>query len=99
MLGGEDEVKKVFLRFNKKPIGSGCCAQVYKATIDESSLSHGEGKASDRPLAVAVKVLHPDIRQQFERDLGVLRTLTAVLSTVFPSLRYNVIYNFKSVPK
>jgi len=42
----------------------------------------------NRPTPVAVKVLHPNIREQFQRDLGVLRTLTAVLSTVFPSLRW-----------
>ena len=42
----------------------------------------------NRPTPVAVKVLHPNIREQFQRDLGVLRTLTAVLSTVFP--RYDI---------
>ena len=28
VLGGEDEVNQVFLQFDRKPIGSGCCAQV-----------------------------------------------------------------------
>ena len=80
------KVNEVFLSFDKEPIGSGCCAQVYKATIDETKLTNTP--ESSKSLPVAVKVLHPYIRDQFQRDLGVLRTLAGLLSTLFPSLRW-----------
>jgi len=91
VLGGEDEVRQVFIEFNRDPIGSGCCAQVYRAVIDESSLRQGGANdtQNERTLTnVAVKVLHPHIREQFQRDLGVLRSLTALLTTLIPSLRW-----------
>ena len=56
-------------------IGSGCCAQVYQA-----KLRNGR--------KVAVKVLHPQIKEEFERDLAFLKSLVNGVSWVFPQLNW-----------
>ena len=61
------------------PIGSGCCAQVYKAKINDEKFFNKE---------VAIKVLHPDIKNKFLRDLKVLRALTYSLSWIYPQLQW-----------
>ena len=65
-----------FEQFNTTPIGSGCCAQVYKARI------------ANQVNDVAIKVLHPDIEYKFLRDLTVLRSMIQNLSWIFPQLQY-----------
>jgi len=69
---------QVFIRFDHEPIGSGCCAQVYRACILE------EG----RELEVAVKVVHPGLQQQFNRDLVVMSSVSSFLAWLFPSLAW-----------
>ena len=61
-----------FDTFDNIPVGSGCCAQVYKAKY----------KSQD----VAVKVLHPNVKNHFQRDLTVLRSIVGVVSWLFPQL-------------
>ena len=61
------------------PIGSGCCAQVYKAKINDEKFFNKE---------VAIKVLHPDIKNKFLRDLKVLRAMVYSLSWIYPQLQW-----------
>ncbi len=69
-----NKLDQVFEQFDTRPIGSGCCAQVYQAEL------------KGRP--VAVKVLHPDIKMHFLRDLTVLRSLIGGVSWLFPQLQW-----------
>ena len=68
-----------FEQLSSTPIGSGCCAQVYKAKINSTPFYNKE---------VAIKILHPDIKNKFLRDLTVLRAMVNSLSWVFPQLQW-----------
>jgi hypothetical protein len=50
---GEECMDEVFADFDREPVGSGCCAQVYKATL-----------VGFDGLPVAVKVLHPNVEDR-----------------------------------
>ena len=63
-----------FESFDTTPVGSGCCAQVYYAKYQNQE--------------VAVKVLHPDIKRRFLRDLTVLRSIVDSVSWIFPQLHW-----------
>ena len=63
-----------FENFDTTPVGSGCCAQVYYAKYQNQE--------------VAVKVLHPDIKRRFLRDLTVLRSIVNSVSWIFPQLHW-----------
>lgn len=69
---------QVFVRFDREPVGSGCCAQVYRACILE------DGKE----LEVAVKVVHPGLQQQFKLDLVVMYSASSFFTWIFPSLAW-----------
>eukprot|EP00916_Digyalum_oweni_P017025 GHVL01027907.1.p1 GENE.GHVL01027907.1~~GHVL01027907.1.p1 ORF type:complete len:389 (+),score=51.24 GHVL01027907.1:255-1421(+) len=63
------------LEIESEPLGSGCVGQVYKGVLKRSP-----------PEVVAVKVLHPKIRQKFKMDIEAMRYLAKFLS--FGPLRY-----------
>ncbi|KAE9032109.1 hypothetical protein PR003_g9678 [Phytophthora rubi] len=63
------------MEVHSQPIGSGCIAQVYRGRI----LATGE--------EVAVKVIHPHVKQMVASDLQLLRGFVAMLEVV-PSLRW-----------
>jgi len=69
-----NKLSESFEDFDTTPIGSGCCAQVYYAKYKSEE--------------VAVKVLHPDIKSRFLRDLTVLRSIVNSISWLFPQLRW-----------
>ncbi|XP_076283242.1 putative aarF domain-containing protein kinase 2 [Lasioglossum baleicum] len=134
--------REIFVKFeNKSPIGSGCCAQVYKAWVDlnarveaaqnpristfvqiaeylrlgsflgligkydehdlareklqgsctrisDGAASHevdGEAEVQHRQLQpVAVKILHPGIKDQLRRDLCIMRGLCKCATYIVP---------------
>jgi aarF domain-containing kinase len=82
----------IFQDFDKEPIGSGCCAQVYKAKINLDKMddrnSNLESRAKDGQVEVAVKVLHPNVKENFLQDLTVLRYLVRGASWLFPQLEW-----------
>ncbi|KAL6447010.1 hypothetical protein ACFW04_001402 [Cataglyphis niger] len=99
--------RDLFAKFNDEGlIGSGCCAQVYKAWIDldavirKSQMRSMENKAFDesefastspraRKLqAVAVKVLHPGIKDQLKRDIAIMRGLSKCAMYFMPELHW-----------
>ncbi|XP_046831072.1 uncharacterized aarF domain-containing protein kinase 2-like [Vespa crabro] len=117
--------RDVFVKFEDEiPIGSGCCAQVYKAWVDlnvhagriqESRLScfveiieylnmghfftilekifttdeYEKIDQIDRKLQpVAVKVLHPGIKNQIKRDLKIMRIFSKLATYVVPELHW-----------
>eukprot|EP01126_Amoeba_proteus_P046037 TRINITY_DN5182_c0_g1_i9.p1 TRINITY_DN5182_c0_g1~~TRINITY_DN5182_c0_g1_i9.p1 ORF type:complete len:438 (+),score=94.80 TRINITY_DN5182_c0_g1_i9:503-1816(+) len=63
-----------FLEFDPTSLASGTIAQVHKGTLHDGRF-------------VAVKVLHPGIRDVIESDLALMR-LTEYLTVVFPSLKW-----------
>ncbi|XP_078036137.1 putative aarF domain-containing protein kinase 2 [Augochlora pura] len=112
---------EIFVKFEKKtPIGSGCCAQVYKAWVDLNAcveavqnprvptfvqiVEHlnlgsllalidgttyeevdGEDAIQQRRLQpVAVKVLHPGIKDQLRRDLCIMRGVCKYATYIVP---------------
>ncbi|XP_043676956.1 uncharacterized aarF domain-containing protein kinase 2-like [Vespula pensylvanica] len=117
--------RDVFVKFEDEiPIGSGCCAQVYKAWVDlnvhagriqEPRLScfveiieylnmghffttlekifttdeHEKIDKIGRKLQpVAVKVLHPGIKNQIKRDLKIMRVFSKLATYVVPELHW-----------
>ncbi|GMF11952.1 unnamed protein product [Phytophthora lilii] len=63
------------LEVDSDPIGSGCIAQVYRGRIRETNEE------------VAVKVIHPHVKQMVALDLQLLRGFVAMLEVV-PTLRW-----------
>eukprot|EP00953_Heterococcus_sp_UTEX-ZZ885_P031776 16636-Heterococcus_DN1.PRE.1 len=67
---GPDWQQHIHVADNEQnPIGSGCVAQVYKATL---KTEHG-----DQP--VAIKILHPYVKNQIEMDVDIMRAAAAVI--------------------
>ncbi|XP_049959228.1 uncharacterized aarF domain-containing protein kinase 2-like isoform X1 [Schistocerca serialis cubense] len=83
---------QVILKINTEPIGSGCCAQVYKAYIRQnlihSSQMQDGGMPDDDLLPVAVKVVHPNMNELLRRDLTILRAAAISITWLFPSLKW-----------
>ncbi|KAF1785021.1 GAF domain-like [Phytophthora cactorum] len=78
----EDALKMAFgdnwrdvMEVDNHPIGSGCIAQVYRGRIKETNEQ------------VAVKVIHPHVKQMVALDLQLLRTFVAMFE-VIPTLRW-----------
>ncbi|CAH0486665.1 unnamed protein product [Peronospora farinosa] len=63
------------LEVDSHPIGSGCIAQVYRARIKETNEE------------VAVKVIHPHVKQMVALDLQLLHGFVAMLEAI-PTLRW-----------
>ena len=69
------------LRLEPKPIGSGCIAQVHSGWLRE------RGGAADAWGRVAVKVLHPGVREAIAADMELLGFVAGVLQRM-PKLRW-----------
>mmetsp|Transcript_25375 Transcript_25375/g.47685 ORF Transcript_25375/g.47685 Transcript_25375/m.47685 type:complete len:576 (+) Transcript_25375:71-1798(+) len=61
---------------NKDPIGSGCIAQVYQGKMKAAT---GMKKAGEE---VAIKIVHPHIREKVELDFYILNKLTRFLESL-----------------
>eukprot|EP00040_Diaphanoeca_grandis_P027208 m.154320 g.154320 ORF g.154320 m.154320 type:complete len:548 (-) comp30883_c0_seq2:56-1699(-) len=67
------------LSLDTAPVGSGCVAQVYRGTFKESA---------DAPaIDVAVKVLHPAIKQSIQDDISILKIVTNLIDAL-PLMKY-----------
>ena len=67
-----ENLEVVFETFDETPIGSGCVAQVYKASI----------RLGEELTPVAVKVLHPKIQSQVIIDIYVMSRFVKLLELV-----------------
>eukprot|EP00800_Vazella_pourtalesii_P020962 TRINITY_DN7611_c0_g1_i1.p1 TRINITY_DN7611_c0_g1~~TRINITY_DN7611_c0_g1_i1.p1 ORF type:complete len:505 (-),score=77.59 TRINITY_DN7611_c0_g1_i1:366-1880(-) len=70
---GEDWEHQV-VEISHEPIGSGCVAQVHKGYFYSDS--------EQKMLPVAIKVLHPEIRQDIDTDVRVLARLAWVVELI-----------------
>jgi aarF domain-containing kinase len=66
---------EIYLSEDEDPIGSGCIAQVYKATMIKS----GE--------KVAIKVLHPNVQETISMDLKLMSIFATMLNWI-PKLKW-----------
>lgn len=73
---GDDWEKKLHL--DRKPIGSGCIAQVYKGTM---KLKNGKTQS------IAVKLIHPTVESQINEDMDILRAFSWVFELI-PDMQY-----------
>jgi len=64
------------LQLDTTPIGSGCIAQVYRATLQKPTSLHPKG------AQVAVKVQHPHILHKVCVDFYILNKITAFLESI-----------------
>ena len=71
---GEDW--KEVVQLDRKVVGSGCCAQVYRGRLVRD----------DRD--VAVKVVHPGLARQLELDLLVMSTAAGLISWMVPGVEW-----------
>ena len=71
----ENGLEECLAEIDDQVIGSGCCAQVYQAKLTDGR-------------KVALKVLHPNIGEEFERDISFLRSLIRGISWLFPQLNW-----------
>lgn len=80
-----DEFEGVLQISEDSLVGSGCVAQVYRGKLIKNSKLHPQTRTpnhedkSESEIEVAVKVLHPGIRDSMELDL---RLMTAVASAL-----------------
>ena len=59
------QIPEIFSSFDETPIASGSIAQVYRAVYNENGV----------PLEVVVKVRHPNVVDNMEIDLRILRAV------------------------
>jgi predicted unusual protein kinase regulating ubiquinone biosynthesis (AarF/ABC1/UbiB family) len=59
-------------------LGSGCIAQVYKGWIIDEESSSGGGDAK-RKRPVAIKVMHPNVEDDIDADLDILRVTVRLM--------------------
>lgn len=64
------------VRLQAAPIGSGCIAQVYKGEVRRRG---GDGEGTQE---VAVKVMHPGIRDTIDADLDLLRIVASLAASM-----------------
>ena len=65
------DLSDVFAEFSPTPIGSASIAQVHRATLHDG-------------VAVAVKVLHPDIARIVTREITLMRAFSSLLQAILP---------------
>lgn len=70
--------RKVLRLDSYSSVGSGLVAQVYRGTLTPAEC---KSKSSRDDLMVAVKVLHPDVRQALEDDLAMMQLLVRWLES------------------
>jgi aarF domain-containing kinase len=66
---------EIYINEDEEPVGSGSIGQVYKATMIKTGRK------------VAVKVLHPNVREKIEMDLSLMSTLASLVDMI-PSLKW-----------
>lgn len=74
---------------NQTPIGSGCVAQVYEGILQRppGDLT-GTGGGVVSSLPVAVKVLHPNIVQQMQRDIFLMKYMASWVDALYPDVHW-----------
>ena len=86
------------LRLETEPIGSGCVAQVYKGEVlaranEVSGETAGSGEDGAREWhKVAVKLIHPHVKEKVEADMDILLTVAWKMQQWFKSLHYLSLY-------
>lgn len=70
-------------------VGSGCIAQVYRATLLEGDADGGEGGSrlktqTKRTRDVAIKVLHPNLAESVATDMELLQLIGTALDRRYP---------------
>ncbi|MDA3130152.1 ABC1 kinase family protein [Aliibacillus thermotolerans] len=71
----DDTIDELFLHFDKEPLAAASIGQVHVATLPDHT-------------KVAVKVLRPNIREDVERDIDILRDLAKLLTQRFSWAKY-----------
>lgn len=81
---GEDW--KSLLELEPEPIGAGCIAQVFKGKIIDSKIVQDTRNSASGSQAVAVKVIHPHVKDLLNVDMELL-TIIANMVDCVPSLK------------
>ncbi|GMT20674.1 hypothetical protein PFISCL1PPCAC_11971, partial [Pristionchus fissidentatus] len=74
-------------------IGSGCIAQVYKATLNVPEFEAMSGKKlkaleGRKQVEIAIKVAEEGVEQQMEMDLSIIRFFAQTAVKIVPSMKY-----------
>ncbi len=84
---------------DRKPIGSGCVAQVYRGELcphqqpsnsglaPPGGVSQDEGAANPSVL-VAIKILHPNIVEKMEQDICLMKYVASWVDTIYPAVHW-----------
>lgn len=70
------------------PVGSGCVAQVYKMYARTDLFPELKDVSKEGMVPVALKVLHPEMEEKFQRDITILRFFAKTAEFLFPSLKW-----------
>ena len=94
-LGGDWQ--DVLFIMDRRPIGSGCVAQVYRGQLCSQQQSNGSetaprGALGDGAVApavpVAIKVLHPNIVKKMEQDICLMKYVASWIDTLYPAVHW-----------
>ncbi|KAK8844680.1 hypothetical protein IAR55_006529 [Kwoniella newhampshirensis] len=82
----------IFEEFDQEPIGCGAIAQVYRAKLRPEVLAGATRAGADEPVryghaephtaSVAIKVIHPRIRQTIRRDIAIMSIFANCLNAL-----------------
>lgn len=79
-----DGWEEMFISVDHAPIGCGCVAQVY--SWDLKAEYAPEFSSVNKPIPVAVKVLHPGIEESVLRDVSLMNLAARFIDYVFPDV-------------
>jgi len=74
-------IDELFAQFDDEPLAAASIAQVHTAKLKSTFGPNGEEEPG---LAVVVKVLRPDVAEQVERDIQLMRTLAGLIERWHP---------------
>ncbi|ETN68694.1 ABC1 family protein [Necator americanus] len=89
----ESHKKDVFIHIEPYSIGSGCIAQVYKATVNVPALEIATGRrypqlSGSVERDIAIKVAERGVEEKINLDLSILRNFASLMVKILPSLGY-----------
>lgn len=80
-------LEDIFEEFSEKPIGVGCIAQVYEATINKQIIDEEFGSVYKGSRKCAVKVIHPGVANTVNMDLSILTFFGSIINRI-PTLEW-----------
>lgn len=75
------------IKVSEQVLGAGCVAQVLRGTVPNNSAVEVAVLHSTEEKEIAVKVIHPHVKQSIQADIAIMRAVTNSLEWMLPPLK------------